>query len=104
MSDNLKSLLSAEAEAAEILDKARREAKAIRSSVPMALKELESRYEEALASAEKRETEKIEAETEEFRLEVMKKAEAARRVLADRSKNLSSRARELLLTQFLKDG
>lgn len=102
MSESLESLLEAEARAAEILEKAGREALAERNSIPGVLKELEDRYESALAAAEERETAVIATETLAYREELCRKREGIEGRLRERSPELGEKAFELLQGRILR--
>ncbi|MFO7627100.1 MAG: hypothetical protein R6V62_07575 [Candidatus Fermentibacteraceae bacterium] len=102
MSESLESLLEAEARAAEILERAGREALAERNSIPAALKELEDRYESALAAAEEREKASIATETLAYREELGLKRKGIEERLRERSRELRGKAFELLQGRILR--
>ncbi len=102
MSESLASLLAAEARAAELLEKAGREAQAERNSIPAALKELEDRYESALAAAGEREMAGIVAEIESYRIELHRKKIELEEALKQRSLELHPQALELLRGRILR--
>lgn len=102
MSESLESLLEAEARAAEILERAGREALAERNLIPGALKELEDKYESALAAAEERETANIATETLAYREELRMKREGIEERLRERSSELKGKAFELLQGRILR--
>lgn len=104
MSESLESLLEAEARAAEILERAGRDAQAERNSIPPAVRELEDRYETALASAEERETGNISSETIAYRGELQVKRERIEERLRGRSGELRAKAFELLRGRILRGG
>ncbi len=102
MSDNLKSLLSAETGAAEIIEKARREAQMERNAIPSALKELEERYESALAAAKEREIAGLMTDTEAYQIELRRTTDELAELLIDKSRKLPSEALGLLRGRILK--
>jgi hypothetical protein len=102
LSESLESLLEAEARAAEILERAGRDALAERNSIPGVLKELEDRYESALAAAEERETAVIATETLAYREELCRKREGIEERLRERSPELREKAFELLQGRILR--
>ena len=102
MSESLESLLEAEARAAELLERAGREALAERNSIPGVLKELEDRYESALAAAEERETAGIATETLTYREELRKQREGIEERLREKSRELQGKAFELLQGRILR--
>ncbi|GEM_PF-6239640 len=102
MSESLESLLGAEARAAEVIERAGREALAERNSIPGALKEIEDRYETALAAAEERETANIATETLAYREELRRKREGIEERMGEKSRELQGKAFELLRGRILQ--
>jgi len=103
LSESLESLLEAEARAAEILERAGREAQSERNSIPEALKEIEDKYESALAAAEERETANIATETAAYRDELRGKRGGIEERLRERSGELQEKAFELLRRRIMQD-
>lgn len=103
MSERLRSLLSEEAAAAERLEGARREAQALKASIPQALKELEEKYGSALSAAEQRQIQELEAEIETFRNRVREKTQEMEEALTLRARDLPRAAEELLRNAILKE-
>jgi hypothetical protein len=104
LSESLESLLEAEARAAEILERAGRDALTERNSIPGALKELEDKYESALSAAEEREMANIATETLAYREELRLKREGIEERLRERSPELQEKAFELLQGRILRGG
>ncbi len=104
MSGSLETLLEAEALATEILEKAAREAQAERNSIPEALKELESKYESALAAAEERETAALSTDLEEYRTGLARRRADLEQDLVSRARGLENVAADLLRKRIIQDG
>lgn len=102
MSESLESLLEAEARAAEILERAGREALAERNSIAPAVSELEDRYESALAAAGERETANISSETLAYRKELESRRKGIEERLREKSRELRGKAFELLQGRILR--
>lgn len=104
MSESLETLLAAEARAAELLERAAREAQGERASIPEALSELETRYESALAAAEERETSGIVQEVGTYHEQLRQMRMALEEELRDKSRELDSEAFRLLRARMLRGG
>lgn len=104
MSESLEALLAAEARAVELLERAGREAQGERASIPEALKELESKYESALAAAEEREIAGISAEIEEYRNRLQRNRITLEEDLRVKSRELHTQALRLLRAKILRGG
>jgi flagellar biosynthesis chaperone FliJ len=104
LSGSLETLLEAEARAAEIVEKAVREAQAERSSIPEALEELESKYENALNAAEERETAVLATDLEEYRAGLARKRAELEQNLVLRARGLDTVAADMLRNRIIQDG